>query len=224
MEEGQLAARAERRSYVIELVTALVIGAATVGAAWATYQESLYSGQSLDQYNEGIAKLADSNTKNLEAAQGFTFDMITWMEWQNRTIAAEKLGGTEGRVEQEVADAILADFMEERMQTALVWAEEETKKQKKVVHPTDSDEYAVSLFGDTFQAREESEQAIAEARKASELGDQYTLATVFFTIVLFFAGIATVFKRDPIKLAMLIMAAILLIGTGIRLLGLPPAS
>lgn len=67
MEPAASEARAERRGFVIELVTALVIGAATVGAAWETFQETLYSGQSLDRYNEAIAKLADSNTKNLEA-------------------------------------------------------------------------------------------------------------------------------------------------------------
>jgi len=223
MEVAPSEARAERRGYVIELVTALVIGAATVGAAWATYQESLYSGQSLDRYNEAIAKLEDSNTKNLEALQGYSFDMITWMEWQNHTIAADKSTGPAAKVEKEIADTIFADFMEERMRDALAWAEEESQKQKKVVHPTDSDEYAMSLFGDTFQVREESDQAIEAARKASEVGDQYTLITVFFTIVLFFAGIATVFKRDPIKVAMLIMAVVILVGTGIMLIGQPVA-
>lgn len=223
MEESQPDARSERRGYMIELVTALVIGAATVGAAWATYQESLYGGQSLDSYNAGIAKLADSNTKNLEAAQGYTFDMITWMEWQSRTIAAEKLRGDAAKTEQEIADAILTDFMEERMKNALVWAEEQSEKQKRFVHPTDSDEYAVSLFGDAFTAKDESDKAIDAARQANETGDHYTLVTVFFTIVLFFAGIATVFKREPIKTAMLAMAIVLLVGTGVRLMGLPVA-
>lgn len=223
MQGKESSAPSDRKGYVIELLTALIIGAATVGAAWATYQESLYSGESLDRYNVGIAKLNDANTLNLEANNGFTFDMITWMEWESRTIAAESLRGDAAKVEREIADAISQDFMEERMKDALSWAKEETKNQKTLVHPTDSDTYAMALFGDTFQAREESDQAIDSARKASATGDQYTLITVFFTIVLFFAGIATVFKRDPIKLAMLVMAVLLLVGTGIRMFGLPVA-
>jgi hypothetical protein len=68
------------------------------------------------------------------------------MEWQDHTIAADKSTGPAAKVEKEIADIILVDFMEERMRDALVWAEEQGQKQKKVVHPTDSDEYARSAL------------------------------------------------------------------------------
>jgi hypothetical protein len=42
-------------------------------------------------------------------------------------------------------------------------------------------------------------------------------------MVLFFTGIAAVFKREPIKMTLLCLAALLLIVTATRMLMLPPA-
>lgn len=62
-------AKVERRSYLIEMVTAILLGLATVGAAYAAYQASLYDGNSLDRYSEGISKSAEASGKQLEARE-----------------------------------------------------------------------------------------------------------------------------------------------------------
>lgn len=214
-------AKAERRSYGIEVITAIVLGLATVGAAFAGYQSSLYGGESLDNYNIGVAKVSESNAKVLEASQGYTFDMITWMEWESRTISAEKQDGAQAKIDGEIAQAIEDDFMEERLKDALKWSSAETIKTKKFVHPTESPEYAMQLFGESFELQDSSKKAIDDARRANRTGDQFTLTTVLFTIVLFFGGIATVFRHVPVKLAMLVLSVALLGVTAVKLFSLP---
>lgn len=221
--DPQTESRTERRSYLIEVLTAIVLGLATVGAAFAGYQSSLYGGASLDQYNIGVAKTNDANAKMLEASQGYTFDMITWMEWQSRMISADKQDGAQAKLDGEIAKEIEDDFMEERLKEALIWSDKESEKKKTFVHPTESPEYAAALFAETFDLEDQSKRAIAGARRANETGDHFTLITVLFTIVLFFGGIATVFKHQPVKLAMLLMSVLLLCVTAVKLFMLPMA-
>lgn len=217
------AAADSKRGYIIEIVTAVVLGLATVGAAFAAYQASLCDGNTLDRYNEGIAKITESSAKQLEAAQSYTFDMITWMEWQSRKISADKQDGPQAKIDGEIAQEIEDDFMEERLKQALIWSDNETVKQKKYVHPTESPDYAMDLFADTFALQDESKKAIEQAKRANDLGDQFTLTTVLFTIVMFFSGIATVFKRDAVKMTMLVLATLLLVATAAKLFMLPMA-
>ncbi len=208
-------AQRERRSYIIEILTAILLGLASIGAAYAAYQASLYDGNSLDKYSEGISKAGEASGKQLEAQGGFTLDMITWMEWQSRIIA----NGPNDVVAQSIYD----DFMEERLKLALEWSEKESKG-KTYAHPMDSPDYAVELFSPAITVQETSAAAMAEARKANDTGDQFTFVTVLYTIVLFFAGIATVFKRDPVKLSLLVMGLALFVLSTFKLLQLPAAS
>lgn len=215
--------RAERRAYLAEMLSAVLLGLATVGAAYGAYQASLYDGKSLDSYSEALAKVSDASAKKLEALQGYTFDMITWMEWQSRIISASKEAGTQSLVDEEIANSIATDFMEERLKQALIWADEESTKQNKKVHPSESEVYGLTLFQEAFDAEEQSQVALDGARKANDLGDAFTLTTVLFTIAMFFAGIALVFKKDRMKFAMIGIAALLLVFTAIRFFSLPMA-
>lgn len=216
-------AKKERHDYLAEVFSAIILGLATVGAAYGAYQASLCDGNSLDKYSDALAKVSDANSKRVEALQNFTFDMITWMEWQSRIISADKSQGAQSQVDEEVADSILSDFMEDRMKSALIWSEVESEKRKKVVHPTESDEYALELFTETFEAEEAGKAALEEARRSGSLGDQYTLTTVLFTISMFFAGIASAFKHHRVRFTMVTVAALMLALTAAKLATLPMA-
>ncbi len=217
------AAASDRRGYLIEVVTAILLGLATLGAAYAAYQASLYDGNSLDRYSEAIAKTAETSGKQLEAQGGFTLDMITWMEWQSRVIASGSENSAQAKADEVIAQSIYDDFMEERLKDALDWSDKESKAQKKFVHPTESPDYGLALFSDAFENQEQATNAMKAARKANDIGDRFTLLTVLYTIALFFAGIATVFKRDPVKLALLGMGVALFLFTTAKLAMLPAA-
>ncbi len=217
------AAAAEKRGYMIEVITAILLGLATLSAAYAAYQASLYDGNSLDKYSDGITKSSEASGKALEAQGGFTLDMITWMEWQSRVISSTEPGNVQAKADGLIAENIYNDFMEERLKVALEWSDKQSEGKKDFVHPTESPEYAAELFSGAIESQEQAALAIKEARKANDIGDQFTLVTVFYTIVLFFAGIATVFKRDPVKFALLGMGIVLFLFSTVKMLGLPAA-
>lgn len=222
-EKGSTTPPGDKRAYLIEIVTAIVLGLGTTGAAYAAYQASLYDGNSLDAYTEGLLKSSEASKKTLEAQNNFTYDMITWMEWQGHIVASEKLSGKDAEVQQALADSIASDFIEERLKLAMEWSDKESAKQGKFVSPLESEDYAIELFAEAFEAEDGMKKTIETARKANGTGDEYTLLTVLFTISLFFAGIATVFKRDTVKLGLLGAGTALLIFTAIKLFGLPAA-
>ena len=64
----------------------------------------------------------------------------------------------------------------------------------------------------------------AFAAYQSSLWDKFTLLTVFFTVTLFFAGLASVIRRFPIKTAFLGIAAVLLAYSSFLMLGMKLAS
>lgn len=215
---------AERRNYLIEIFAAVLLGLATVGAAYGAFQASLYDGNSLDKYSEGISKVAEASGSQLQAAQEYTLDMVTWMEWQSRMISADKEDGDQAKVDNEIAESIENQFMEDRLTEALIWAAEEHKRTKEYVHPTESPAYQEALLQESFDIYEASQEAMEVARKSNGMGDQFTLTTVLYTIVLFFTGIATVFKHDKVKLTLLAMSTLLFLATTVRLFMLPMAS
>lgn len=213
----------EKRETILEVVTAVVLGIATMGAAFAAYQSSLYNGSSLDHYSMSLVKSSSANAQTLEAAQNFTYDMITWLEWKSRQVSAAKGEGNQAKVDNEVAQTIERDFMEDRMKSAIAWAKNESAKNGQLVHPTDSEEYALALMAEAFDTEIEQEAEIEKARKDSSTGDKFTLSTVLFTIVLFFTGIAAVFKRLGLKTVMISIAVVFLLVSLVHILSLPLA-
>jgi len=217
-------AAAERRSTIIEVITAILLGLATIGAAYAAYQASLYDGNSLENYSIGISKTAEGSGKDAQAMQVLMTDMNLWMEWQSRMISADKNDGAQAKIDKEIADTIENNFMSAELQEAIIWSVEESEKQKKHIDYTDNEAYALSIFSDSLDFEDKAAAAFATAGKQNGIGDKYMFVTVLFAIVLFFAGIALVFKREGVKLTIILIAAGLFVFSLVRLLGLPPAS
>lgn len=215
--------RTEKRETLLEIVTAIVLGIATIGAAFAAYQASLYSGSSLDHYSMSLVKTANANAQTLEASQSFIYDMITWLEYESRTISASKGAGIQAKVDGEVAKVIEKDFLEDRMKAAIAWAKEESKKSAIRLHPTDSEDYAMELLGGAVDTETEQVAEIEKARKDNSTGDKFTLSTVLFTIVLFFTGIAAVMRRLGIRTVLISIATLFLAFAVVHLLSLPLA-
>ena len=60
-----------------------------------------------------------------------------------------------------------------------------------------------------------------EGKLATENADDYVFSTVFFAVVLFFAGISLRFRWNALRIAVLVMAALFLVYGGIKLASLP---
>jgi hypothetical protein len=329
----------EKRSAILDVIAAIVLGVTTGFAAFGAYQSSLYGGNQATAYTEATNTLGDANRELLRGVQERSFDTTVWIEHmkaQQVEVAAaaaapadgatapegEGAGSAAPPVDEEddeepvltkeqlaaaladeltsVDEATTAKKLEKLLATrreltsALKWTEEEHDKRMKALKPTDrlalatqlvdiaiqqeaiSDKQAEVLVkaGVTEGTEEEIEAAFAanpaalqemqkleteyatldaqgekavdklskpmffespaytasqekaykdlvakgqatflEGQKANEIGDKFTLATVFMTVALFFLGLSPIMRRFPMKATFLAMGSLVAAGS-----------
>ncbi len=347
----------DRKSELLDVAGAVLLGVTTALAAYGAYEGSLYGGNQATAYTQAINTLGEANRESLQGMQERTFDTTVWLEHMKAqeaaqaTVAKEEAAAaaaaapaegaapgaaptaaaapaaaeeeeeekpqTKDEAAAELADALtevgdlsLDKKMDKLLTTrreltaALKWAEQEhdktTKKMpkekrleisKKVVDlgekmekkyeeqfaillklvPEDEqeDEEAIAaaveknpdakgkiakldeeiaaldkeasdmidklakplFFESTAYSKnqtrkseellEKGNKLFEEGSKANEIGDKFTLATVFYTVALFFAGLSPVMRRFPIKAAFLGMALAVAVAASAYMFRLP---
>ena len=89
--------------------------------------------------------------------------------------------------------------------------------------PFESPAYLESLYGQGASELANSERFFEEAGKADDNGDNYEIAAMILTVVLFFAGISLVVRARGVTWALLGISGLLLIGTITYMTSLPLA-
>jgi hypothetical protein len=67
-------------------------------------------------------------------------------------------------------------------------------------------EYSIAIDKETQQLRQEEATKFTEARKASDISDDYLLLTVVFGVALFLGGITAAFKGRRVRALMLALS------------------
>ena len=136
------------------------------------------------------------------------------------TYAINAAQGNEGAV------AYLEQTMSEELAAAVNWwfdQPEETAPPTPFVE--DNPEYAnlpsqvIVDEGNTVMDEADAKRVAAE--ESGELGGRFGLANVFFAIVLFLAGIATLLRRTPIQIGILVLSVALLVVGGVIIISTP---
>ena len=86
----------------------------------------------------------------------------------------------------------------------------------------DDDSYENAMFSEGEKLFADADKKFAEGRAANDNGDKYDIAGLFFTIALFFAGLALVFKTS-MRWAFCGAGGLIFLGTLIYMLTLPGA-
>jgi hypothetical protein len=89
--------------------------------------------------------------------------------------------------------------------------------------PQDSKEYSNSLYKKSIELKAKAKTAMEEGTKANQIGDRFTLMTVFYTIVLFFAGVCLPLRNAALQKGFLLASTVLLIMATVMMLRLPLA-
>jgi hypothetical protein len=227
---------------VFELLTAVVLGIAALGGAWAGHQSGLWGGNCQTAYGEaanltsrggttyqlGVMKANRDSLLDLQAKQLILEGMTT----EDEVTKLKTLG---------VAKYLYARQMSEEGYEALkLPAEYRTKDDDKLMKMPEKvledsleneleDEFFKKMTAPGQTLFDEADKKFEEGREANQIGDQFGLAVVLFTIALFFGGIALVFKSVvrwgffgvgflSLAMAMLFMLSLPSAGTG---LGVP---
>lgn len=197
-----------------ELLATILLALATTATAWCAYQGTVWDG-------EQTFSLHDSNTLERRAAEK------TVLAHQQRMIDVTVLlhhMDALAQGENSLADFYAERFRQEAKKAVDAWlALNPLENPDAPPHPFVLPEYTLKLEQEAAELNQMAADRLSEAEVADHHSDSYTLLTVLFACVLFFAGIST--QLDSVKLRRLVvyMGIILFVVSVLILLSYPVA-
>jgi hypothetical protein len=200
------------RERILEIVAALLLSFATVGIAWSGYQAAKWSGIQARRYTQASTARSLANQAATLGGQDRTQDLLNFNRWLEVT--------TDGNTE--LANLYQRRFRPEFVPAFNAWlAGDPLHNAQSVASPLLEPQYKLTNTAKAAALEKLGDQRFEEGKSATENADDYVFATVFFAVVLFFAGISLRFAWVRIRIGILVIGTALLVYGGIRLLSLP---
>ena len=199
-----------RPGRILEIVTVLLLGVATVGSAWSAYQVSRWNGVETDEARASAVFRIEASREYALATQLVSYD-----------------SATVGQYAAAVADdnQALQDFLRDTLvrpgflPVFESW-EAQVAAGEKPTNLLADEEYLGDLFDASGAAEADAVAATVRSEAAGSNADDYISLTLFFASALFFAGITASFSN---RLSRLILtgAGAILATAGVLLAGYP---
>lgn len=188
----------------LPIIAAILLGIAATLTAVSAYQAALEDGDSIKGYAESTRLLNDANFFFIQGNQTTAEDQALFVEYALST-------------ETDPSGEIAA-YLETLMSPELLEAVEWWKATDDALTPFDELEgnpYTVADYEEGQALEDQASQAFEAGAAADDKGDEFELATVLLALTLFFAGIATLFRRRVVSIALLVVGATsLVLGAG----------
>jgi hypothetical protein len=197
-----------------ELIVAAILGLATLGSAWSAYQSALWG-------NVQSFRLAEATGAGRRAGE--------------KAVYANQLRGADLLLFQAYIRALsennqsLANFLFQRFRPEFKVATEAWLATRPLENPAAPSspfvmkEYSIAIDRETQLLRQEEATKFTEARKASDISDDYLLLTVVFGVALFLGGITAAFKGRRVRALMLALSVTTITAAAIFMAFLPLA-
>jgi len=196
----------------LEIAAALMLSLATLGIAWSGYQAAKWSGLQARRYTQASTARAFANRAATLASQDRTQDLLNFNRWLEVT--------TDGN--PELADLYQRRFRDEFRPAFERWlAEDPLHNVHAVASPLREPNYVLANSVKADKLEKLGDVRFEQGKEATEHADDYVFVTVFFAVVLFFAGISLRFQWYPMRLLILGLGVVMLGYGAIRLLSLP---
>ena len=200
------------RERILEIVAALLLSFATVGIAWSGYQAAKWSGIQARRYTQASTARSLANQAATLAAQDRTQDLLNFNRWLEVT--------TDGNTE--LANLYQRRFRPEFLPAFDAWlAGDPLHNAQAIASPLLEPQYKLANSVKADQLEKLGDLRFEQGKEATENADDYVFATVFFAVVLFFAGISLRFEWTRLRILILVMGGALLVYGGVRILSLP---
>ena len=196
----------------LEIVAALLLSLATLGIAWSGYQAAKWSGIQARRYTQASTARSLANRASTLAGQDRTQDLLNFNRWLEVT--------TDGN--SELADLYQRRFRQEFIPAFNAWlAEDPLHNPQAVASPLLEPQYHLANATKADQLEKLGDLRFEQGKEATENADDYVFVTVFFAVVLFFAGISLRFAWTRLRILILVMGAALLVYGVVKILSLP---
>jgi hypothetical protein len=196
----------------LEIVAALLLSLATLGIAWSGYQAAKWSGIQARRYTQASTARSLANRASTLGAQDRTQDLLNFNRWLEVT--------TDGNTE--LANLYQRRFRPEFLPAFDAWlAGDPLHNAQAIASPLLEPQYKLANSVKADQLEKLGDLRFEQGKEATENADDYVFATVFFAVVLFFAGISLRFEWTRLRILILVMGGALLVYGGVRILSLP---
>ncbi|MGC5171818.1 hypothetical protein ACLQ2Q_14320 [Microbacterium sp. DT81.1] len=165
-----------RYSEAHELIAVILLSLVAVLTAWCGFESNKWGGDSSVAFSEASAARIEAADYDSQARDARGFDLAVYSQW----VLAEANGDTE------LADYIEARFSEQFAAAFDAWMADGQEERGPFQRP----EYVPPGTEKAAAAKERADAKQAEALDFNEKGDNYSLMTVMFALVLFLAAIA----------------------------------
>jgi len=208
-EQGESTTSRERW---LEIAAALLLSLATLGIAWSGYQAAKWSGLQARRYTQASTARSLANRASTLAVQDRTQDLLNFNRWLEMSTSGNS----------ELADLYVRRFRDEFRPAFERWlAEDPLHNPNSIATPLREKNYVLANAVRADKLERLGDLRFEQGKAATEHADDYVFATVFFAVVLFFAGISLRFAWFPMRILILALGAALLVYGGVRLLMLP---
>lgn len=185
----------------VEMVEALVLAVVAVATAWSGYQAALWTGHQAERYGEASKLRVEAEGIATTANQERMYVAATVVEWLKAEAHGEKK---------------LAVLFERRVLPEFRPAFEAWKMTDPVSNPNAPagpqlmTEYRSSKAEEAAKLNDEAAGIFEEGNKARQSSDDYVRVTVILATILLLAAISQRFKVHKVRVAMMVLATLLL--------------
>lgn len=197
-------ARIDRTSRVLDIVAVFMLSITAVVTAWCGFQSSKWGGEMSIAFSQASSARVQSVAAEGEARDARGYDLTIWSQW----VLAEQ------------ADNVaLLEYIEERFTPEFAIAFDAWDEQGRTARgPFAMPEYVPPGTEEAAELAAVADARFEQALENNQRGDNYTILTVLFALVLFFTAMS---QRDIVRwarTALLSMAVVLVVvGAGILL-------
>lgn len=180
-----------------EIVTTILLAIAALATAWSGYQSALWGGIQSSNYTQASSARVTANERLTAANQFRLADLSVFEAFLDARVQGldDLAGFYEDRFRDEFRPAFEA------------WeALDPLSNPEAPPSPFAMPEYVLEADLEATELLARAESKFAEGEQANKNSDNFTLSTVLFAAVLFFAAISDRFEHKPSRIAMLLFA------------------
>ncbi len=203
-----------RMHQVLEIIEAIVLALVAVSTAWSGYQAALWTGHQSELY--GIASKLRVQAQGTEttANQERLYNATTVAQW----LTAEAQG------HQKLADLFERRFLPEFVPAFQAWKKTDPLNNPNApIGPQRMPEYHNAKTEEAARLNEQAAETFERGNVARDHADQYVRATVMLATVLLLMSISQRFKTHGVRVALAVVAVMLLMMPIYHIIILPRA-
>lgn len=199
---------------ILEIMEAIVLAVVAITTAWSGYQAALWDGHQDELYGQSSQLKIKAEGLANYANQERLYNASTVVEWLKATAAGNK----------KLADMFERRFLPEFVPAFEAWkATDPLNNPKAPPGPQMMPQYHSEKAEEAVKLNAEAAEIFERGTQARQRSDQYVRMTVMLATVLLLTAVSQRFKTHGVRVALAVVAALLLAIPVIRIFLLPRA-